>query len=563
MIKIAKEVIQCNKKVIGLYTLNSIFTYFILSYNPFLVQQIVKYVSEYKLESAIVIIAVLICLNFIIDIISLMNRIISIKIQNNISNRFYGLFYAKLNGISILDFDDANFLLKLNQAKMAIESKLEDMLSNIIKVIGILVGLSTTIILISKLNAKYIVLYIVMAILQNFFLYINSTRTLRLIKSQNKKRRIHNYFVDILRNKEMAKEIRLYSDFKWLENKRIKSLKEIEDEHNLYGKRCVKFNFLWAGTMFFGETILYLSMLRDILIGQITIDNVILIIESCTIFIDNIVSLTNCWNVSKENNIYIHELNQILEKDEVNREKIEKSKNYMVSLRNVFFNYNNESILKEINLDLKKNEILVLVGENGSGKTTLSKIIAGLYTPKQGDVIYSSNDISAIFQDYAKYKLSLRINIGIGNTKKIDNDDDISSALSLVRMKNILKRIDGNLDVELTKEFHENGIDLSLGEWQKIAFARGLIKEAEIIIFDEPTSSLDPLSEIYEFSLIKEKMKNKTIILVTHRLGLINLAQRIVFMKAGRIVEIGTHDELINKRGEYYKFYSTQAKWYK
>ena len=130
-------------------------------------------------------------------------------------------------------------------------------------------------------------------------------------------------------------------------------------------------------------------------------------------------------------------------------------------------------------------------------------------------------------------------------------------------MKNILKRIDGNLDVELTKEFHENGIDLSLGEWQKIAFARGLIKEAEIIIFDEPTSSLDPLSEIYEFSLIKEKMKNKTIILVTHRLGLINLAQRIVFMKAGRIVEIGTHDELINKRGEYYKFYSTQAKWYK
>ena len=246
-----------------------------------------------------------------------------------------------------------------------------------------------------------------------------------------------------------------------------------------------------------------------------------------------------------------------------------------IKLKNISFNYpgTDKNVINEISLKIKKNENLAIVGLNGAGKTTITKLIAGLYIPNSGTVKYDDTDISkldyesrfkltsAVFQDFCKYQFLLKENIAISDIEKIKDDIKIKDAAHKAHINYEGDKFPDNLDTMLSREF--DGVDVSGGEWQRIAIARGYFRDSEIIILDEPTAAIDPIAESVIYNRFMDLSKDKTTIIVTHRLASAKLADRILLMENGKIIESGTHDELIKHKGKYAEMFNEQAKWYK
>lgn len=239
-----------------------------------------------------------------------------------------------------------------------------------------------------------------------------------------------------------------------------------------------------------------------------------------------------------------------------------------IFLENVSFAYpGGKNVLDDITLTIKQGETLAIVGENGAGKTTLTKAILGLYTPTSGSVRYGKEDIrdyikkarfnrvSGVFQNFIRYKLTARENIAISDT---DADANAEQAANKAGVP--FTRLPNQLDTMLSREF--GGMELSGGQWQRIAIARGLYREHDIIVLDEPTAAIDPIEESNIFRLFYESSKNKTAILVTHRLGSTKIADRILLLEGGQICELGTHEQLMELNGKYAQMYQEQASWY-
>lgn len=244
-----------------------------------------------------------------------------------------------------------------------------------------------------------------------------------------------------------------------------------------------------------------------------------------------------------------------------------------ISVRNVSFTYpaGKSEVLHDVSFDIRKGERVVIVGENGSGKTTLSKIISGVYQPGAGEVLYDGGNVrdfesgsfyrhfSVISQNFVKYQLTMRENIGISAPGQIHNDEKLMQSAKAADADSVVRRI-GGLDAQLGREF--DGAELSGGEWQKIAIARGLNKDADLIILDEPTSALDPLVEYDILKKFIDLTQGKTSLIISHRVGLCRFADRIIVMQNGCVVGNGTHDELLRNNAEYARIWKEQAKWY-
>lgn len=226
----------------------------------------------------------------------------------------------------------------------------------------------------------------------------------------------------------------------------------------------------------------------------------------------------------------------------------------------------------DIDLSIPRGTTLALVGANGAGKTTLAKLLLGLYVPTSGEVIRGDvntreatrNGVrertSAVFQNFQRYQMTLRENVILADVTSAEDAAALRQALAEGGVPRELWRSDDGLDLMLSREFGER--DLSLGEWQRLAIARGLFRSHDTIVLDEPTASIDPLEESALYQRFIEVCAGRTAIIVTHRLGSARFADRILVMEHGRVVEEGTHDELIAAGGLYQKMFSAQAAWY-
>jgi len=246
-----------------------------------------------------------------------------------------------------------------------------------------------------------------------------------------------------------------------------------------------------------------------------------------------------------------------------------------IEVRNVSFSYpgRQEKVLHEVNFRVQPGEIVALVGQNGSGKTTLVKLLSRLYDPDQGGVFLHGHDIrhwdlkalrshmGVLFQDFIRYNLTLEENIAYGDLSKKTNRDNLKRALDEAGGADLYKSLPRGFDTLLGVMF-EQGKELSGGEWQKVALARGLYKDAGILILDEPTSSLDPRAEYEIFQRIGEFLQGRSVILVSHRMATVRMADRICVLHQGRIVEEGTHDQLMSLKGHYHELFTLQAENY-
>ncbi|MDR3123743.1 MAG: ABC transporter ATP-binding protein/permease [Treponema sp.] len=225
--------------------------------------------------------------------------------------------------------------------------------------------------------------------------------------------------------------------------------------------------------------------------------------------------------------------------------------------------------MRGVSFEIRSGERAAIVGENGAGKSTIIKLLLGLYRPGSGDIVINGRNINsipddersaefgAVFQDYCSYQFTLRENVALGDISKLHDDAAITRALEMAGADTI-----AGLDAPLGK-IEDKGIDLSGGQWQRIAIARSYLRDAPYVILDEPTASLDPLAESAMYENFATVLKNRGCIMISHRLASARMADRILVLDRGTIVETGSHAELSGAGGLYADMYQAQSAWYK
>jgi ATP-binding cassette, subfamily B, bacterial len=228
---------------------------------------------------------------------------------------------------------------------------------------------------------------------------------------------------------------------------------------------------------------------------------------------------------------------------------------------------------RHLNFTLHAGEKLALVGENGAGKTTLVKLLARLYDPTEGRIVLDGYDLKeydladlraqmgVIFQDYLRYQMTVSQNIAVGNISEKDDAALITEAARLSLADAVVQKLPGKYEQALGKRFNQ-GVELSGGEWQKIALARAYMKDAQLLILDEPTAALDARSENEVFQRFAELTRGKTAILISHRFSTVRMADRILVLDKGEMLELGSHEELLQQGGRYAELFRLQAKGY-
>ncbi|MPQ43207.1 ATP-binding cassette domain-containing protein [Clostridium tarantellae] len=249
-----------------------------------------------------------------------------------------------------------------------------------------------------------------------------------------------------------------------------------------------------------------------------------------------------------------------------------------LEFKNVTFKYpgTENYIFKNLSFKIEKGKHYAIVGANGSGKTTVTKLITGLYKDFTGDILINGKSIkdftsgelkgltSVVYQDFARYFVSIKDNIALGNINSMMDeyfDKTIDGAVETIEIKDKIDSLEKGIHTELGK-LKEDSVDLSGGQWQRIAMARSIVSDADLRILDEPTSALDPVSESKVYENFERISKNKTTIFISHRLGSTKLANEIFVLENGELVEVGSHDHLMNLNGVYANMYESQREWY-
>lgn len=388
-------------------------------------------------------------------------------------------------------------------------------------------------------------------------------------------RRKNIYFESCIVGRETFKETRIlgaYSYFKKLYEDTLKSANNIRMKAEVKTNICeliIKFVTL-AGYCLILYGVFYFLLNDEISVGAFAaIFNSIAVLFS---IMDEVICV-HIGNISK-NFATINNFLIFLNLEERVGLKKTVNKNEDICINNISFKYPNSSkeALKNISFTIGRGETVAIVGENGSGKTTLVRLLCGLYLPQQGSIRIGNintkdpemnslfENISAVFQTYNRYQMNLKDNITISEMEIIPKETKLSEVIAEAGI-NDMHIFPNGFDTMLSREF--DGIELSGGEWQKVAISRGLYRKYEIIFLDEPTAAIDPIQESNMYNKFADITKEKTAVIITHRLGSVKLADRILVLKDGELIEIGSHTELLSKNGYYARMFKAQEHWYK
>lgn len=387
-------------------------------------------------------------------------------------------------------------------------------------------------------------------------------------------RRVNQHYRQCITEPEYYKETRTLGVYNYFIKKFIESLDLL---NNLIWKAQLKLKILDFGTAFislcgYGGVIYLLA--NSLLKGHITVAMFAAVFASMSNIYAMCDDTAGHFLAPFDGMATVKNFLSLLYADIPEREEKNISFTEGITFDNVSFSYigSEKKALDQVTLDIKGGETIAIVGINGSGKTTLSRLLLGLYVPNEGIVRIGGVDtrevkrssvtrgMSAVFQKFQKYKMTLAENIQIGDSELQDNKYIINTSIKQADINLEEDKFPDGLDTMLSRDF--GGIELSGGQWQRVAIARGLYRIRDVIVLDEPTAAIDPIEETRLYEKFAEVSKGKTSVLITHRIGSARIADRIVVMNEGKIAEIGNHEELISKNGLYKEMFDAQIKWY-
>ena len=482
---------------------------------------------------------------------------------------------AKLKQIN---FDSAE---KYDQIKGAISSELSlwglnwmvvSAISSLITIVGICI---ITIPYSIELTFLTIALSIPV-FLMNIRLSLYDNKMAQVIRRQHMST---EYYGNLLCRNDSMKEMKLFGSVRFFLERWKNSLRE-EKKHrvrySLIGNSIKVLLYIIELLCFL--TVLYICSAdvinQSITIGEFTLytTNFALLFAMLQEISD---SMREILHSSDEYDLFVKFTDSTSEGERTGEEFKNGSTGINIEFVDVSFSYGGERVLNKVSFTWHQGERIALIGRNGSGKSTLIKLICGLYSPDEGEILINGRNASeysqeslyrlfgVVYQDFCHYAFSLRENVAAQDLNRVHDDSDIKNALKRSSLSIDDQELKRGLDTPVGRVFDEDGIELSGGQWQKIAVARNWFSSRPILIFDEAASAMDSKSEN---QLLQEIMDNSqewcSVMIISHRLGIGKIADRIFLLEQGSIVENGTHEELMHLNGKYAELYKTQAKLY-
>ena len=491
--------------------------------------------------------------------------------------RLQQLVIEKAGHVPLEEFEQPAFHDRLRRATQAAAWRSFVIFENTLRVAEVAVNLASYLVLLVGAHVA-VPLVLAAGALPNLISQLRrGEERYQLRRVQTAELRRAEYLVELLTNRDAAKELRLYELGKHLLEVWYRVATFLRDQRlKLTRRQQVKLG-LSRITAIIGFAGAVLLLLNRTAAGVVSIGGFVALIGAATRFQNQLTQVMRQVGQVYEEALYLGDLHDFveLERDESGQAAPDTSRTYRIDFENVSFAYpGGPEVLKDLTFTIYPGEKVALVGSNGAGKTTLVKLLLGLYRPTKGRILFDGQDIrtfepetfrkmcAAVFQDYLRYQLTARDNIGFGQAERLDDVPAITYAARAAGADQVIERLESGLDTTLGRTF-EGGQDLSGGQWQKIAIARAYFRDARVLVLDEPTAALDARAELEVFEQFRALAGGRTAIFVSHRMASARIADRILVMENGRLIENGHHDELIGRGGMYATMFELQAKWYR
>ena len=441
----------------------------------------------------------------------------------------------------------------------------------LISLVALLIGFS-----------PWLAVLVILAAVPNF---LSNSRfaemSFRVVSHRAPETRLLNYIESLLTSNETVKEIKLFGLGEALKERFEQLFTEFMDEDNAIARRNTFASLGWGmltNLAYYGS---YIWVIIRTITKAITLGDMTMFLSVFRQSQRAVMSLLESFSRLYENNLYLDNLLDFLkiepalvspENGKIAPAPILEG----IHFQNVSFKYpgSDKYVLRNINLFIKPNESIALVGLNGAGKTTLIKLLTRLYDPTEGQITLDGVDLreydmqslhqrfGVIFQDFVRYQFSIKENIGFGQIEELDNMERIEEAASKGGADEVVAPLPEGYETILGRRWNR-GHELSGGQWQKIALSRAFMRKAEVLILDEPTSALDAQAEYEIFLRFRELMEGRLAVLISHRFSTVRMADRIVVLENGRILELGSHEELMRHNQVYAHLFNLQAEGYR
>lgn len=553
---------------------------FILAYNTVRLDQFLNVVDYYikgKVDISIVFVNFLILLLTILanPVFNGINTTLSSDFELKVQGKIEKEFNLKCSKVSPIKFESSEYLNTINKAHKGINSIVQlvtGLSLGIFTYIPYFITLGIYLYRIRPILIFILFLFIIGPILSQMF---KKKLYARLENNVSYFRRECDHYKECLIASDKLKETRMLGAFHFFMGRYKDKLKVMNRESLDTQVKSSKIEFIFKIPLFIANIISLLMLSKYLMGGFISIGNFGAVIGSINMlmmmaeeFIFYVIGS------AIKQVVYVENYINFIEVKDKEYKKISMESPPEIVLHNISFTYplSKTKSLSNINLVINRGDTIAIVGENGSGKSTLASIIGGIYRPTSGFISYDgrnpckedediSLNVSAVFQNFCKYKMSLFDNIVISDFSKNISDFSIRESLkksNLVLNKSVFPK---GMETMLSRDF--GGVDLSGGQWQKVAIARGLYKGSKIIILDEPTSAIDPIEKSGLFNNFLTMAKGKTAIIITHRMAMTRFVDKIIVMDKGCVREFGSHEELMEKKGLYKDLYLSQSRAYK
>ncbi len=496
---------------------------------------------------------------------------LSHNIENIVADKFQCIKQERIDNPEFLDLH-SNTLNRCGSEPLNLMESLFSTVANIISLLGYVV-------IIARYNfvAFLVILIFTLPILvfkrkyQGLTFHFYNERTMQL-------RRIM-YYLELLTEPEYTNEVRGYRLHGYFSNERRKLFRDfIKGNTQIAGKE-IAVSILTSLLSMIGSILVGAWIILKTIAGTITVSEFYLLITAIMTLATDLLALSDQIASNSKSMMFINYIFDYMKEPNVIESKnlkIEEKSIHDICFENVSFKYTGTEnyVLKNINVHFKTSETVCLVGENGSGKSTFVKLLLRIYDPTEGRILLDGIDLKeyaideirkfygVLFQNYVKFSDNVRNCIGFGNVEEIQNVEGVAEAARLTGANVFIENYKDGYETNLSKMFFNDAIEPSGGQWQKIAISRAVYSGAQVLVLDEPTAALDPKSEVKMFDTFKKISELKSTLIISHRMYITKLADKIILLENGNLIEEGSFEELIRIRKEFYSMYKIQSDSY-
>lgn len=497
-----------------------------------------------------------------------------------------GLILAKAATLDIAFFETPAFYDQLENAQRD-SWRMRNLPWILVDSSGQLLSLTATFGLLARLHWLTIPLLLLSCLPQLVVQAQRSNNMFKLWTGRTPAQRMVYYLAGLLSEREPVKEVRLFGLQAPILQRYHTYTRRFVDENKALILRFERANLLSVLLSVLGVSLVWGYGIVQAVLVRITIGDLALVFQSAEQVRGGLNSLFNTLGVFYEHSLFVGNLYRFLELDPTGVAGALRAQSNSgtlpvpsplhdgIEFRNVSFRYPNAEryVLTDLSFTIAPKSTVAVVGENGAGKTTLIKLLARFYDPTEGTILLDGRDlrsyditdlrrqIGVIFQDFTRYDLTAKENIGFGQVEYVEEIERIARAADKGGAVPVVQKLADGYETVLGRTF-EDGADLSGGEWQKLALSRAFMREAQILILDEPTAALDALAEYEVYNRFAELTTGKTTIFISHRFSTVRMARQILVLDNGRLIEEGSHQTLMAHQGQYAKMFTAQAERY-